>query len=100
MERLDRKFKRSWQAVALGGKPTDDILNISSLNFKHVIRSLREKGYVRRDSDGSEIRYDHYSIRGLSLFINKEHKCMRAEALSETVLSEVATDFDLPLYRH
>ncbi len=48
---------------------------------------------------GDEKKYEHYSIRGLTLFINETEKTIRVEGYSSAALAQAADDFNLPMYR-
>lgn len=101
MEKREQKISRSWKVISLGlqahGRGECSI-PISSNKFRDILKFLNEKGYKRVRNINGETQYRCDSVR-ISLFINKLTKTVRAEALSESGLSKVIADFDLPAYR-
>jgi hypothetical protein len=69
------------------------------MRFHSVIKLLPEKGMMHGQRIGTEMRYEHHSIRGLHLYIDHGAKTIRATAYGVSALSQVVDDFNLPLYR-
>ena len=100
MEKREQIFRVVWKVRSLdGGKVEGNCLSIDGGKFKQVKKALAEKGYLHGSVMGEEKRYEHYSTRGLSLFINEAEKTIRAEAYSQAALAQVLDDFQLPAYR-
>ena len=100
MQKREQIFRIVWKVRSLdGGKVVGDVLSIDGGKFKQVKKALAEKGYLHGAIVGGEKKYDHYSTRGLSLFINETEKTVKAEAYSQAALAQVLDDFQLPAYR-
>jgi len=100
MEKREQTFSIVWKVRSLaGGKSSDKALPIDGVKFKSVRKALIEKGYGHAQFMGDEKKYEHYSIRGLTLFINETEKTIRVEGYSSAALAQAADDFNLPMYR-
>jgi hypothetical protein len=100
MEKKEQTVSIVWKVRSLeGGKSLGDALPIDGGKFKSVRKGLSEKGYGHSQVEGNERKYEHYSIRGLTLIINEAEKTIRVEGYSGAAISQVADDFNLPLYR-
>src|SRR3989339_1990031 len=100
MEKTESKVCRLWKIALLGESNHDAGLSaipVDGYKFKKVLSNLGEKGYKHMGKVGEETHYRDDSVR-ISIFINHEAKTIRAEALSESGLSKVLADFDLPAY--
>ncbi len=97
----ERTVSLEWRVLALGGesKIPEGIIPIDSSKFDFVRRSLTEKGYLRPEHIDAEKRYAHHSTRGLYICINESTRSIKAIAFGDSALSQVADDFNLPLYR-
>ena len=92
---------RAWQVATLGwhsAQRGESIIPISSRKFKEVLSLLSEKGYKRIGHFGSETEY-RCDLTRSALFINSLAKTIRAEAFSESGISAVIDDFNLPAYK-
>jgi hypothetical protein len=100
MEKREQTFSIVWKVRSLeGSKSSSKALPIDGGKFKAVRKTLSGKGYGHAQVMGSEKKYEHYSIRGLSLFINEAEKTIRVEGYSDAALAQAVDDFELPMYR-
>ena len=96
----ERTVSLEWRVVALdsGSKLPKGIIPMDGSKFNLIKSSLSEKGYMRGKHIEGEMRYEHHSTRGLFVCINETTRSIRAVAFGDSALSQVADEFNLPLY--
>ncbi|MDD5459049.1 MAG: hypothetical protein PHF37_06630 [Phycisphaerae bacterium] len=102
MEKSEPKICRMWKIAVLGESDHsggEAAIPIDGYKFKKVLSNLGEKGYKHMGKVGEETHYRDDSVR-VSIFVNHEAKTIRGVALSESGLSKILADFDLPAYKH
>ncbi len=99
MDFKEELYKKEWRVVSLGGGSVPDgIIPIDYDKFTNVKNYWSAKGYRRINQSGKEVKFEHYALAGLYLFVNSQDKIVRAESVSENALYQIVDDFNLPMY--
>ena len=100
MEKSERKLVKRWQVASLGtsNKLEKGVIKMGGHTFREMLNHFRGKGYKHRGTmkNGEEwYRNDNWRI---DLYIDKQNKSLRIEALSNSTIQVAIEDFGLKSY--
>ena len=90
-----------WKVKKLGQDISSlekDVIYIDGMRFKETTNLMLRTGYTRGGACSEGTKYPHRSIQGVAIIVNKEAQSLKVEYTSDSGLSAVINDLNLPAY--